>query len=70
MELLLEFADVIGCPDCADGGGEWVEVMFDDTVKRITFEYGDTLEPIQNLIDQMRIIRERFQCDMFPEYCQ
>ena len=70
METLLEFEDVIGCPDCADGGGEWIEVTFDDTVKRITFEYGDTLEPIQNLIDQMRIIRERFQCDMFPEYCQ
>lgn len=70
MELLLEFEDVIGCPDCADGGGEWIEVTFDESAKKITFEYGDTLEPIQILIDQLRIIRERFQCDMFPEYCQ
>jgi hypothetical protein len=30
---------VIGCPDCADGGAEWLELGFEKEVKRVTFEY-------------------------------
>ena len=69
MDSLLLLDDIIGCPDCADGGGEWIEITKADTLKRVTFEYGETVEPIQSLIEKVRVIRERFYCELFPENC-
>lgn len=69
MDTLLSLDNIIGCPDCADGGGEWIEITKADTIKRVTFEYGMTVEPIQNLIEKVRVIRERFYCEMFPDNC-
>lgn len=31
---------VYGCPDCADGGAEWIEVEDADGPRKVTFEYG------------------------------
>ena len=69
MDSLLSLDDIIGCPDCADGGGEWIEITKVDTLKRVTFEYGETVELIQSLIEKVRVIRERFNCEMFPDNC-
>lgn len=52
--------EVYGCPDCADGGAEWVEVSWGGETRRVTFEYGATVERIQPLIDRLRTIRQRF----------
>jgi len=27
---------VIGCPDCADGGGEWIEIKYFEKTKKVT----------------------------------
>lgn len=36
---------VVGCPDCADGGAEWLEVrLTDGTLHKVTYEYG--IEPV------------------------
>ena len=41
----------IGCPDCADGGSEWVEVTEQgNIIKRVTFEFGKTPEEIKSVI--------------------
>ena len=69
MDSFLSLDDIIGCPDCADGGGEWIEITKVDTLKRVTFEYGETVESIQSLIEKVRVIRERFYCEMFPDNC-
>ena len=69
MDSLLSLDDIIGCPDCADGGGEWIEITKVDTLKRVTFEYGETVESIQSLIEKVRVIRKRFYCEMFPDNC-
>ena len=69
MDSLLSLDDIIGCPDCADGGGEWIEITKVAAIKRVMFEYGKTVEPIQNLIEKVRVIRERFNCEMFPDDC-
>lgn len=69
MDTLMSLDDIIGCPDCADGGGEWIEITKSGTIKRVTFEYGKTVASIQNLIEKVRIIRERFNCEMFPGNC-
>lgn len=49
---------VIGCPDCADGGSEWVEVSIGARTKKVTFEYGATIEGIDDTIKELRSISE------------
>jgi hypothetical protein len=41
------------CPDCADQGGEWIEIRFaDGKAKKVTFDYNrppeEVLDPIPN----------------------
>ncbi|MCU0392979.1 MAG: hypothetical protein MUE81_17860 [Thermoflexibacter sp.] len=50
--------EVIGCPDCADGGKEWIEIVYGEQVKRVTFEFGKEVPEIQDLINEVRKIRE------------
>ena len=52
---------VHGCPDCADGGAEWVEIRTTGRNVRATYEFRSNLEPIAELQEQLRAIRERFQ---------
>jgi hypothetical protein len=52
---------VHGCPDCADGGAEWVALQTSDRIIRATYEYGSNLEPIRELQQHLRALRERFQ---------
>lgn len=47
--------NVYGCPDCADGGAEWVEVG----EQRVTLEYGADNEPIRPLLHEVRKLRSR-----------
>jgi hypothetical protein len=50
---------VHGCPDCADGGAEWIQIETEDPI-RITYEYGAELDGIQSLQAQIRELRDRF----------
>ena len=52
--------ETIGCPDCADGGAEWIEVEQDGAKRRVTFQYGHDVERIQPLVDKARELRGRF----------
>ncbi|CAF3689426.1 unnamed protein product [Rotaria sordida] len=40
LETFTALADRIGCPGCADGGIEWIQVDWADATKRVTFESG------------------------------
>ena len=66
MNILLSYEDIIGCPDCADGGAEWIQIQTTDTLKKVLFEYGDSLAAIQPLLDKMRSLREQYNEMMFP----
>jgi hypothetical protein len=46
--------DTIGCPDCADGGAEWIEIDNGKSIKKVTFEYGVSIAEIDNLILEHR----------------
>lgn len=59
MNKLVTLDSVIGCPDCTDGGGEWVEVRSAGRVKRVVFEHGATVEPIRDLLGRARAVRTR-----------
>ena len=66
FDEIIKYDDVIGCPDCTDGGAEWIEVIQNGQSKKITFEYGDTLETINPLINMLRDIFESWDAKMFP----
>ena len=51
---------VYGCPDCADGGAEWIELERDGRRKRVSFEYGAAVERIEGLQAEMRALRTGF----------
>lgn len=51
----------IGCPDCADGGAEWVEVRSGVKVKRVTFEYGKAPKDLDKIVSKLRDLAERFK---------
>lgn len=48
---------IIGCPDCADGGAEWLRVESANMDRRVTFEHGANIEPILHLMHQLRLLR-------------
>jgi hypothetical protein len=52
--------DVYGCPDCADGGAEYIEIQTDEFTKRVTFEYGKAPEQLQDALQQLRALRATF----------
>ncbi len=60
IHAFLEMDEVIGCPDCADGGAEWLELGFENEVKRVTFEYMNEPEELKNLIPSLRELMEGF----------
>jgi hypothetical protein len=63
MDALMALPDVIGCPDCADGGAEWIEVERDGARKRVTFEFGGAIASIQALVEAARELR----AEVLPE---
>jgi hypothetical protein len=52
----------VGCPDCADGGAESLEVVGRDWRKAVLFEFGAAMPELQPLLDQVRRLRR----DRFP----
>jgi len=56
--------EIYGCPDCADGGAEWVEISFDTIKHRVTFEYMNEPEELTPVVSTLRDLMERFEgCD-------
>jgi hypothetical protein len=49
----------IGCPDCADGGGEWIEISNRHTSKKIVFEYNQSVPEINSLVTKLRRLRNK-----------
>lgn len=45
----------IGCPDCADGGAEWIEMQLKSGVKhKVTFEYHNEPSALKNYVALLR----------------
>ena len=61
VENFSKLAERIGCPDCADGGAEWIQINWLNGSKRVTFENGRTVAGIENLITQLRAIRTTYR---------
>jgi hypothetical protein len=58
LDEFQELGEVIGCPDCADGGTEWVEITTPGGKHKVTYEYDnppDAIKPFRKtLFDLMQ----------------
>ena len=54
-KIFMSLDSIIGCPDCVDGGAEWFEIVTSDTLKRVTIEYGDSLNGLDSYINFLRV---------------
>lgn len=52
--------ETIGCPDCADGGAEYIEMQVGDQKHRVKFEYNKTIPGFETLVKELRTQREAF----------
>jgi hypothetical protein len=53
-----DLPDVIGCPDCADGGAEWIEIKNGNSVEKTTFGYNTDVPQIKNFLNNLRTFRD------------
>jgi hypothetical protein len=53
--------NVIGCPDCADGGAESISVTADGTTRTVTFEYDAKVEALEPLLTRARTLVARIR---------
>lgn len=60
IKKFLSLAETHGCPDCADGGAEWIQINCLDINKKVTFEYGKSIEGFDKFIKQLRQLREEY----------
>lgn len=51
--------EVLGCPDCADGGAETLSIETASGTQSVKFEYGANVEALQPLLDRVRKEREK-----------
>jgi len=54
---------IIGCPDCADGGGEWMEiVLLNGSKHKVTFEYHNEPALLKTYIIKLREMLATNEC--------
>jgi hypothetical protein len=53
-EAFRNLNEVIGCPDCADGGAEWVEILKNGSKHKVTFEFGRVPKELESLVTILR----------------
>ncbi|PZO50230.1 MAG: hypothetical protein DCF16_13350 [Alphaproteobacteria bacterium] len=51
--------DVVGCPDCADGGAEGLTIETPTGAESVSLEFGADLAHAQALLERVRALRER-----------
>ena len=57
FEYFQSLDDVYGCPDCADGGAEFIEIVYDGVAKQVTFEAYTEIDGIQAFTILLRDLR-------------
>jgi heat shock protein HslJ/predicted secreted protein len=57
FSTLEQMDEVYGCPDCDDGGAEWVTMTLSGRIETVKFEYGAKLEPLAELLELLRAVR-------------
>jgi hypothetical protein len=64
LTTFFNLQEVMGCPDCADGGAEWVEIEMNTGSKhKVTFEYMNEPEALKSCIIPLREIKSFNHCE-------
>ena len=50
----LQLDSIIGCPDCADGGAEYIALEGSDFQHKVTFEFNKEPDEVANYIEELR----------------
>lgn len=59
----LALPTTIGCPDCADGGAEWLEIELKNGIKhKVTFEYNNEPSLLKDYILKLREMLNANDC--------
>jgi hypothetical protein len=58
LDVFYSLRPIFGCPDCADGGGEWIEISDGKITKRIDFEFDASVPKIDDLVKRLRELRQ------------
>ncbi len=54
LNKFFDLPTTIGCPDCADGGAEWVEIKLSNGQShKVVFEYNNSPETVSKLINKL-----------------
>lgn len=56
-QAFLALEDRIGCPDCADGGAQWIAISYPSGRKTVVMEEGASLPAIAGLMEALLAIR-------------
>jgi hypothetical protein len=48
-----------GCPDCADGGSEYIEIKTVNGTKRVTIEFNKEMPELEPLLTELRAQRKK-----------
>jgi hypothetical protein len=51
---------ILGCPDCTDGGAEWLEVSYKGDIHKVVFEYMNEPEILELCIPRLRDLMEGY----------
>jgi hypothetical protein len=65
-EALQSLPERIGCPDCADGGAEWIERIGNDGGRKVTFEYNTQIKGLKEALTMLRNLRQEYDKKLFP----
>jgi eight-cysteine-cluster-containing protein len=75
FEYFQSLDDVYGCPDCADGGAEFIKIIYDGVAKQVIFDAYTEIDGIQELTILLRDLRAEYwnqingnqECYIIPE---
>lgn len=61
LETFRKLPTHFGCPDCADGGAEFIEIEMDGIVKRVTYNYGEVPDELSAVVAKLKPVMLSFK---------
>ena len=60
LDAFYNLEEVIGCPDCADGGAAWIEIQTLTKTHKVTFDYMSPPTEISYYVTDLHALMESF----------
>jgi hypothetical protein len=63
MDAFFALPEIIGCPDCADGGAEWLEIkLANGKTHKVTYEYNNEPDDLESVVEILREKLSKNEC--------